>query len=201
MAGDGSSAGVPDPDMTAIAAVIAGETARFGEIYRRHYSRVHSYARGVLRDATEAEDVAQETFLLALRALPRFEDRGVPFRAWLLRIAHNVALKRIGARRDQPVDGQVLARVLDDRRVHDVDVLADGELVALTAELPLAYRQVLVLRLMLGFSAVEAGTILGRSPDGVRQIQRRALESLRKRIMSVDAPTPTRLSRQLALVD
>jgi RNA polymerase sigma factor (sigma-70 family) len=98
MAGNRSIGGGSDPDVAAVAAVVAGETARFGEIYRRHYARVHSYARGLLRDSAEAEDIAQETFLLALRALPRYEDRGLPFRAWLLRIAHNAALKRLGAR-------------------------------------------------------------------------------------------------------
>ena len=192
--------GNTDPDMAAVAAVVAGESARFGEIYRRHYSRVHAYARTLLRDAAEAEDVAQETFLLALRALPRYEDRGLPFRAWLLRIAHNVALKRLGARRPEPLDPDALARRLE-RGVSDIDALSDGELVALTAELPLAQRQVLLLRLVLGFSAPETGEILDRSADGVRQIQRRALQSLRQRLMSADAPTIPAPSRALALTD
>lgn len=201
MAGNRSIGGGSDPDVAAVAAVVAGETARFGEIYRRHYARVHSYARGLLRDSAEAEDIAQETFLLALRALPRYEDRGLPFRAWLLRIAHNAALGRLGARRAEPLDPEALARALDRGRARDVDALSDGELVALTAELPLAQRQVLLLRLVLGFSSAETGEILGRTPEGVRQVQRRALETLRQRLTSADAPAIAPPSRMPALAD
>ena len=187
--------------MAAVAAVVAGDTARFGEIYSRHYARVHSYARALLRDAAEAEDVAQETFLLALRALPRYEDRGLPFRAWLLRIAHNVALKRLGARRPEPLDPDALARAVERGHAADVDELSDDDLVELTAGLPLAQRQVLLLRLLLGFSAGETGEILGRTAEGVRQLQRRALQTLRKRVMSGDAPTREAASRTPALMD
>jgi RNA polymerase sigma-70 factor (ECF subfamily) len=201
MAGIRSIGGGDDPDVAAVAAVVAGETSRFGEIYLRHYARVHSYARALMRDAAEAEDVAQETFLLALRALPRYEDRGLPFRAWLLRIAHNAALKRLGARRPEPLDPDALARALERGSARDVDALSDGELVALTAELPLAQRQVLLLRLVLGFSSAETGEILGRTPEGVRQLQTRALQTLRKRLTSADAPTVATPSRMLALAD
>ena len=201
MAGNRSIGGDRDADAAAIAAVAAGDTVRFGEIYRRHYVRVHAYARGLLRDAVEAEDIAQETFLLALRALPRYEDRGLPFRAWLLRIAHNAALKRLGARRAEPLDPDALARALERHRPREIDGLSDDELLALTAELPLAQRQVLLLRLLLGFSAGETAEILGRSADGVRQLQRRALQSLRRRVTSGNAPTLATPSRTAALMD
>ena len=193
--------GSTDADMVAVAAVVAGDTARYGEIYQRHYTRVHAYARAILHDHAEAEDVAQETFLLALRALPRYEDRGLPFRAWLLRIAHNSALHRLGARRADPLAPDALARSLEQAQPPSIDELSDGELMTLTAELPLAHRQVLLLRLVLGFSAAETGQILDRTPEGVRQIQRRALQALRRRLKSADAPTPLPSSRMLALVD
>ena len=65
---------------------------RFAKLYERYFDRVYAFAFTRTGDRTAAEDVAAETFRVALENLPRFEWRGVPFSAWLFRIASNAAL-------------------------------------------------------------------------------------------------------------
>ncbi len=74
-----------------------GDREAFARLVRRHAARVHDLARRMLRDAVEAEDVVQQTFWNAWRALDRF-DLARPFRNWLLRIASNQCRNRIAAR-------------------------------------------------------------------------------------------------------
>ena len=80
----------PCPD-AALAERAAGDPELFGTLYRRHFGTVAGYLFRRTGDATLAEDLAADTFLAAWEALPRYRDAGVPFRAWLLRIATNRA--------------------------------------------------------------------------------------------------------------
>ena len=76
-----------------VARAQAGETDAFAQLYERHQPRVYNLALGMLRNAEDAEDVAQETFLNAYRALPRLAD-GQAFHAWTTRIAVNLCRRR-----------------------------------------------------------------------------------------------------------
>jgi RNA polymerase sigma-70 factor, ECF subfamily len=84
-------------DAEDIRRVLAGDPAAFAGLIARHGRRVHDLARRMLRDAHEAEDVAQQAFLNAFRALARF-DLARPFRHWLMRITSNLCRNRIAAR-------------------------------------------------------------------------------------------------------
>jgi RNA polymerase sigma-70 factor (ECF subfamily) len=85
-------------DAEDIRRVLAGDPAAFAGLIARHGRRVHDLARRMLRDAHEAEDVAQQAFLNAFRALERF-DLARPFRHWLMRITSNLCRNRIAARK------------------------------------------------------------------------------------------------------
>jgi RNA polymerase sigma-70 factor (ECF subfamily) len=76
----------------------SGDLEAFGQIVRRHQSRIHRLALHMLRDRSEAEDVSQETFIRAYQALARFDGRSEPF-TWLYRIAVNLSLNTIRARK------------------------------------------------------------------------------------------------------
>ncbi len=97
-----------DEDAVAIGRVLAGDREAFGLLVARYGRRVHDLARRMLRDAHEAEDAAQQVFLNAYRALPRFDPRR-PFRHWLLRIATNACRNRLAARRAGPRVGSLTA--------------------------------------------------------------------------------------------
>lgn len=91
-----------DPDQRAVARVLAGERNAFRHLYERHYGRVYSVIRGIVRREVDAEDLTQDTFTLAYKGLRQFDQRS-KFGTWLYRIAVNRALahtRRKGGRYD-----------------------------------------------------------------------------------------------------
>jgi RNA polymerase sigma-70 factor (ECF subfamily) len=168
----------------------AGDRDAFAALYTRHFDRVFAYLRTLLRDVHEAEDATQQVFIKVLRALHRFEPDREPFRAWLFVIARNYALsvlKRNGRiellepdevdrRREEPDEEMPLTAL---------EWISDRELVMFTERLPLAQRQVLLLRFMLDLPHSQVASILGRTPVEVRDLQRRALSFLRARLTAV----------------
>ena len=188
----------------------AGDEAGFGELYTRYFDRVYAYMRIALDDSHEAEDVAQQVFLQVLEALPRYELRSSPFRAWLFRIVRNTAIKHLAKhRRIEPEDPSELdrRRLRRDDGAEDMSALSwvgDEELLLLIERLPTAQRQVMMLRYMMDLTCPEIAAILGRSPDAVRQLQHRALTFLRERLVAVgrepkQARVPMSMRRRPAL--
>ena len=167
----------------------AGEREAFDEIYERYFTRVYGYLRVALRDEHEAEDAAHEVFVTALQALPKYEIRGVPFRMWLFRIVRNYTLNytRRHARVEVMAADEVSRRVEQDRVGGGIESLGlpdDSDLLQLIRTLPIAQRQVIVLRYVMDFEMNEIATILGRSPNAVSQIHRRAFATLRTRLLA-----------------
>jgi DNA-directed RNA polymerase specialized sigma24 family protein len=97
-AGQDGQAGPEEDDSALLRRARSGDQQALDEICSRNWKPVYrSFAR-ITQDPAEAEDLTQEVFLRALRSLPRFEDRGLPFTAYLLQIAHNLARDRWRAR-------------------------------------------------------------------------------------------------------
>jgi RNA polymerase sigma-70 factor (ECF subfamily) len=188
----------------------AGEHDVFADLYRRYFDRVYGYLKVALRDAHEAEDVCQQVFLDVFSGLERYERRSQPFRGWLYVVVRNHAvsrLKQLG--RLEPSDPLDLDRKLEDGRPRQADDssgdalswISDRELVLFIERLPLAQRQVLVLRYLVGLSSSETAVVLGRSPEAVRQQQVRALAYLRQRLQALGrAPRATRRSGHRVLI-
>jgi len=170
----------------------AGETDLFAELYMRYFDRIYAYLRISLQDTHEAEDATQEVFIRVLEALPGYERRNVPFRAWLFRIVRNSAINRIRQRQRLSVEApEELQRRAETsgqvaNRSETLDWLEDRDLVGMIEQLPLAQRQVIVLRYMLELRGSEIAEILERSPDAVRQLHQRAMRFLRARMNPVD---------------
>jgi RNA polymerase sigma-70 factor (ECF subfamily) len=147
---------------------------------------VHRYCRARLgrlpAGQHAADDVAQEVCIAVLSALPRYEDRGRPFEAFVFGIAaHKVADAQRQAMR-APVPTDQLPDTIDDRPgPADQVVKADEAAKArdLLDLLPPAQRELLVLRVAVGLSAEETGDVLGMTPGAVRVAQHRALARLR----------------------
>lgn len=165
----------------------AGDEEAFPEIYERYFDRLYAYLLAALRDRHEAEDASQEVFIRALRALPRYEFRGAPFEAWLFRIARNYALNH--KERADPVvveDPVEVDRWRDGADAADsLQWMSDADLLSFIDRLPLAQRQVIVLRYMVGFEWDTVAAILDRSAGAVRQLEQRAFASLRARLEAV----------------
>ncbi len=173
----------------------AGEEDLFANLYERYFDRVYGYLRLMLRDSHEAEDATQQVFIKVLEALPRYRQGREPFRAWLFTIARNYSVQKLRkSRRLEVTDPGKLDRSRD-RDAPDEPApwvlgwISDKDLMLFLERLPLAQRQVLVLRFMLGMSAREIGDVLGRSEVDVRGLQHRALAFLRERLAAVGRDT------------
>jgi RNA polymerase sigma-70 factor (ECF subfamily) len=152
------------------------DPARFVELYDRHVARVYAYASRRAGSRSVAEDVTSAVFEQALTHLPRYEWRGVPFVAWLLRIAANALAdhwKRAGRdSHDPPPD------VPDEQEQHDLERRVS--LFQLVDRLPEAQQQVIRMRFIEDRSIREVAAALDRSEGAVKQLQLRALDNLRK---------------------
>jgi RNA polymerase sigma-70 factor (ECF subfamily) len=169
-----------------VARIRAGNSEAFSVLYTRYFDRVYNYLVVVLRSPHEAEDVTQQVFMRVLEALGSYEQRG-PFRGWLFAIVRNHAVSHLRKHgRLESVDPSVL----DERRASSpmagdlsaLDWISDRELLMFIERLPLAQRQVLMLRYMLDLRHGEIARILGRSPEDVRMLQSRAQRFLRQRL-------------------
>lgn len=157
-------------------AAAQADPARFLGLYHRYFHRVWAYAIRRARNRAEAEDVTSETFRRALENLGSYEWRGVPFLAWLLRIAANaLANRREKLSRESPVAPPDLA-------APDLDMERRAMLFQLVARLPEAQRRVIELRYVEQQSLAEVAEKLGRTAGAIKQLQRRALECLREEL-------------------
>ncbi|PZS34650.1 MAG: RNA polymerase sigma factor ShbA [Pseudonocardiales bacterium] len=181
-----------EPDLSALAArAAAGDAAAADALLSRVRPLVLRYCRARLGRGGggsygTADDVAQEVCLAMLTALPRYRDVGRPFAAFIFGIA---AHKVSDAHRSVARDPSLLAEDLPDRPDQAAGpeaaaiATADAQAArALLATLPPQQREVLVLRVAVGFSAEETGSALGMSPGAVRVAQHRALAKLRSHV-------------------
>jgi RNA polymerase sigma-70 factor (ECF subfamily) len=173
-----------------VARVQSGERELFADIYMRYFDRIYTYLRVVLDDPHDAEDAAQQVFVNVLDALPRYEHRAQPFRAYLFTVARNFALTKLKRdRRLTVVDIDALpVEQLPSDPPADIDVLdwiSDRELTLFVERLPLAQRQVLFLRYVGGLGTADVAAILDRPVPLVRKHHERALAFLRERLEAV----------------
>lgn len=187
----------------------AGDQEAFATLYMRYFDRVYGYLRIALGRAHDAEDVTQQVFTNALEALPRYERRSVPFRAWLFTIAKNRAITHL--RRYGHGDLEATPELPDpghDEQDHyelpetggsvsaTLKWISDPDLLLFVERLPLAQRQVLVMRYMLGLNAGEIASVLDWTPNQVRKTQQRAQDFLRERLAAVGR-APARSARRV----
>ena len=154
------------------------DPARFVELYDRHVDRVFAYVCRRAGSRAVAEDVTSAVFAQALAHLPKYEWRGVPFAAWLLRIAANALADHW---KQQGRDSQELPPDVPDEREHQ-DLERRVSLFQLVDRLPDAQRQVIHMRFVEERSIREVAAALERSEGAIKQLQLRALENLRKGI-------------------
>ena len=165
----------------------AGDKELVGPLYLRYFDRVYAYLKITLQDPHEAEDAAQAVFMRVIEALPSYERREVPFRAWLFRIVRNDAINRLRQRQRLTVeDPDDLAErgegATPPPGPEEIDWIGDARLLALVERLPLGQRQVIVLRYMMDFNTIEIAELLDRSPEAIRQLHHRAMRYLRQRM-------------------
>ena len=153
---------------------------RFQELYESNFERVYAFIVYRVRDREDAQDLTAEVFHQALAGIQRFEWRGLPFSAWLLGIASKILAdrwQRLGKRQEVPADELELAGI-------DAAIEERAMLFQLVDRLPEDQRKVIVRRFVDQRSIREIAEELGRSEGAVKQLQFRALKTLRSRTRS-----------------
>lgn len=155
-------------------AAAQADPERFLELYDRCFHRVWAYVIRRSRNRAEAEDVTSEVFRRALENLGGYEWRGVPFIAWLLRIAANIMADQWHKTGKESPDPP------PETANPDVDLEQRAMLFQLVDRLPEAQRRVIELKYREQRSLLEIASTLGKTEGAVKQLQRRALEQLRE---------------------
>ena len=167
----------------AIARAKDGDEEALRYLYLRFAPNVYGFARGMLRDEHEAEDVTQQVFARLMTALANYEDRGVPFSSWLLRIAHNQAIDHIRRRTVSAEDLAERVEAPDERRSRELAAALRDAL----EELPPVQRSVIVMRHVGGMTPGEIAERLDRSEDSVHGLHHRGRRALRRALAERDA--------------
>jgi RNA polymerase sigma-70 factor, ECF subfamily len=182
----------PEHDGTVARAVVRakqGDQEALRYLYVRYADNVYGYVNSIVQDDHEAEDVTQHVFAKLMVVLPKYEQREVPFFAWILRVARNVALDHVRQRRPIPSDDVCTGdEDLDGGRHEQILTLKEA-----LAELPDEQREVLVLRHVAGLSPGEIAERLGKTESSVHGLHHRGRGALQTTLAALDA-APTTLA-------
>jgi RNA polymerase sigma-70 factor, ECF subfamily len=162
------------------------DPARFADLYELNFERVYAYVVKRLQDRTESEDVTSEVFHQALANLKRFEWRGIPFAAWLFRIAANLISDRWQrSGREVCDEDAVESAQVSPAEIEEVERRAT--VFRLVDTLPAEQKRVVVLRFVEQKSIKEVAKEVRKTEGAVKQLQFRALSTLRARMEGADA--------------
>lgn len=172
-----------------------GDRDALGFLYARYADNVHCYVRRIVHDAHEAEDVTQQVFAKLMSAIVHYEEREVPFLAWILRVARNLAIDHIRRQRSVPVEEVYGA---EEHCESPRKELMQDIREALSA-LPDDQREVLVLRHVAGFSPPEIARLTGRSEGSIHGLHHRGRRAMRAELTSRGAGPVTGAMRALSV--
>jgi RNA polymerase sigma-70 factor (ECF subfamily) len=159
------------------------DSRRFAELYARNFDSVYAYIARRVPARSDVQDLTSEVFQQALANLGRFEWRGVPFAAWLFRIAAN-AIADHYQRAARTFEATAEPETLD---APDIDAERRAVVYRAVRELPADQRRVIEMRFAAEQSISEIAHALGRTEGAVKQLQLRALQNLRRRLDQDDA--------------
>jgi len=156
----------------------------FGELYERYVDRIYSYIYHRVGNVHDAQDLTSRTFYRALSHLSDYQDKGVPFSAWLYRIAHNLVANWHRDRQRRPVvalDETLAGNLAHDHPEELAETHEDVRLLReAIRELDGVRQELLVLKFSEGLSNAEIGRILGRSEGAIKSLYHRTLLAIRK---------------------
>ncbi len=159
----------------AIAAAKAGDWDALTYLYSRHADDVRRFVQSIVHDRYEAEDITQDVFAKLMRVIQKYEEREVPFAAWIMRVARNAALDHLRSRRQIPVDEVWI----NDDGHEQTSFEYTNALKAALADLPESQRHVLVLRHIGGLSPTEIAERLGKTEASIQGLHHRGRAALK----------------------
>ena len=158
---------------------------RFADLYELNFERVYAYAVKRVRDRAEAEDLTADVFHRAFANLNQFEWRGIPFGGWLIRIAANLIYDRWQRSGREITEEAVDGVQLNSAEIEEIERRAT--LFRLVDTLPAEQKRVVILRFVDQKSIKEVAKEIRKTEGAVKQLQFRALSTLRARMEGADA--------------
>jgi RNA polymerase sigma-70 factor (ECF subfamily) len=175
-----------------------GDEAALTVLIERHFNSIYSYVFRFVKTTAEAEDVVQEVFIKVWRQIGRFKP-GTGLRPWLFRIARNTAIDHLRKKKAIPLsmfeDNDGFGKLTAGNEAVFMDTTSDvleesiareekATLSAAVGQLPLQYREVLVLRAEENLTFEEIGTTIGKPLNTVKSLYRRGLVQLHQIILA-----------------
>lgn len=155
----------------------------FGQLYEIYVDRIYNYVYYRTSNVADAEDLTAKIFMRAMQHIGRYEDKGVPFSAWLYRIAHNLVANwhRDNSRRQMvALDDISQWHVSSESPEFAAQLMEDTEaLLAAIRRLPADRQELLILKFVERLPNAEIGAIMGRSEGAIKSLYHRTLLSLR----------------------
>jgi RNA polymerase sigma-70 factor (ECF subfamily) len=158
------------------------DPSAFARIYEHYYQDIYNYIYYRIKGNVHlAEDLAAEVFLIVLESIDTYTFRGIPFSAWLFRIAKNV-LGQYFRKESRPVDLPLEEPIPVEVSPGDIVErgLTQQQLVQALRDLTEDQQEVIILKFVDGLSNAEAGQVLGKSEGAIKSLQHRALNSLNR---------------------
>jgi RNA polymerase sigma-70 factor (ECF subfamily) len=156
--------------------------AKLASLYEEYYDKIARYAFVHIGNRPDAEDIAGEVFLRALESLKSYQERGIPMHGWLYRIAHNLVVdywRKAAKRRTVPLDTVAIEGGVNPATVAEKNLELEKVAKAMEQLTP-EQREVIALRFFGELTSKEAGGVLNKSDGAIREMQRAAIEKLRK---------------------
>ena len=171
----------------AIASAKQGDMEALHFLYVQYADDVYGYVNSIVRDHHEAEDITQNVFAKLMSAIRKYEQREVPFAAWILRVSRNAALDHLRSRRQVPVEE---VRKTDEGHSQTGFERSQSLKQALEV-LPAEQREVLVLRHIAGMSPGEIAGVLGKTEGSIHGLHHRGRGALQTALRDLDAAPVT----------
>jgi RNA polymerase sigma-70 factor (ECF subfamily) len=161
-----------------------GDAEAFGELYSLYLDRIYRYVFYQVKDRMTAEDITEEVFIRAWKAIGSCRGREQTFSSWLYRIAHNRVIDTFRSQRKElSIDMETLAEFRHPR-VEAETALEWQELLKGIDCLPRNQKQVIILKFIEGLDNREIGQVIGKNQGAIRILQMRALAKLREKLGS-----------------
>jgi RNA polymerase sigma-70 factor, ECF subfamily len=176
-----------DKTRLAVARAKEGDQDALRFLYVTYSNNIYGYVRSIVLDDHEAEDVTQHVFAKLMTALVKYDAKGVPFFAWLVRLARNVAIDQLRANRLTPTDN-----VLDPGACSGIDLDRAETVRTALAALPDEQREVVVLRHVIGLTPGEIADRMGRTEGSIHGLHHRGRRALQRELSQLESTPSTR---------
>jgi RNA polymerase sigma-70 factor (ECF subfamily) len=171
-------------DNPALDSAVQGDSEAFGLLYERYVGRIYNYIYYRTGNVHDAEDLTERVFMRALRHIGRYNNRGLPFSAWLYRIAHNLVANwhRDNSRKKEiPLEDSLMSSHQSGFPEYEMIRLEENErLLGVVRNLAEDRQQLLILKFVDHLSNAEIGSIMGRSEGAIKSLYHRTLLVVRE---------------------